>query len=899
MAEDDNIKQHIKFGNVDMRLPKTAKAIELARRLLDIFGEDLEGTENKLLVQELMANPVRRTCKFCGSTEDNACPGGCSWVAPGICSRCADQVKPKTANTFVIEQGKNTKVWEALVAVAEYVSGQDRESLTGNLGPSITNANSHAVDGITMNDMMKDAVVDAVNDTVSSIINNPKLISSPELQRGALEYLKGYFKTLPGTPRELLDRINDALEQKCTKSADNVHECTKSTFKASEVEGEVIKIPAEPAVFKECKPFKWYGLPTYRKGKTIYHCCQGMVHIMRERYGDTQVWAKVEDLKRLKELSSKLATPATLDEYNATLAGTSTLKQYVIKGFLRDVDFSKIGVEGNGSQPKTEAQEGEVVCPDCGSTRLWKEGSVTLATGIKYKYSCRDCDRRFLSDINRPRKDARKAEHEEPQQKVITLNELLVPIFEHDHNLKTAYKTLKFTEMDGGMTVISYSGTKLYVNREKVLQLPNSIPHGYFGKLKSGTPSNQAGAIRLYREYLFEQAASPINEGHGAGDEVTQVNEILVEEIIKLAKENIDNTGTVQPSKIAKDLGIEPAEVSRIIHLGHIWTQIEDHVKQYMAKHEIQKGSEVVEIPKQKGNRYVKIIEEHKKREAQNQEAKLDIEKTAENLNQTEQTEEKFTPVIKYTDGNEAKPEDFQPAGGPGKKNKDGITVSDQYEFCLNCPHRPMEPEKESCKICVHRQGELVKQFLRGSLGREPTEEEVRDAYQQEYPEGEDVATSAENERLKKLKEKEEINKRRWGEKDEKDEDEQKAPEPETSNVADVTNVTDTSNVFMEAEKFDCSKMVKSQVGTSIVCKHADGRIAIRQANYKDVITTTDVWITTLKGLSKEALKETLKSLNGAKQWMLKKYIEDLKDEEMGAFGKVRTDTRRPVEVNE
>jgi len=102
MAEDDNIKQHIKFGNVDMRLPKTAKAIELARRLLDIFGEDLEGTENKLLVQELMANPVRRTCKFCGSTEDNACPGGCSWVAPGICSRCADQVKPKTANTFVI-----------------------------------------------------------------------------------------------------------------------------------------------------------------------------------------------------------------------------------------------------------------------------------------------------------------------------------------------------------------------------------------------------------------------------------------------------------------------------------------------------------------------------------------------------------------------------------------------------------------------------------------------------------------------------------------------------------------------------------------------------------------------------------------------------------------------------
>lgn len=30
-----------------------------------------------------------RTCVECGCTEDNPCPGGCSWFAPGICTSCA------------------------------------------------------------------------------------------------------------------------------------------------------------------------------------------------------------------------------------------------------------------------------------------------------------------------------------------------------------------------------------------------------------------------------------------------------------------------------------------------------------------------------------------------------------------------------------------------------------------------------------------------------------------------------------------------------------------------------------------------------------------------------------------------------------------------------------------
>jgi len=31
-----------------------------------------------------------QVCRVCGCTEDNACPGGCSWVEPDLCSRCVE-----------------------------------------------------------------------------------------------------------------------------------------------------------------------------------------------------------------------------------------------------------------------------------------------------------------------------------------------------------------------------------------------------------------------------------------------------------------------------------------------------------------------------------------------------------------------------------------------------------------------------------------------------------------------------------------------------------------------------------------------------------------------------------------------------------------------------------------
>lgn len=34
-----------------------------------------------------------QVCRVCGCTQDNACPGGCSWVEEDLCSCCTPKVK--------------------------------------------------------------------------------------------------------------------------------------------------------------------------------------------------------------------------------------------------------------------------------------------------------------------------------------------------------------------------------------------------------------------------------------------------------------------------------------------------------------------------------------------------------------------------------------------------------------------------------------------------------------------------------------------------------------------------------------------------------------------------------------------------------------------------------------
>jgi hypothetical protein len=33
-------------------------------------------------------NDPRRECRVCGCTNARACPGGCSWIEPDLCSKC-------------------------------------------------------------------------------------------------------------------------------------------------------------------------------------------------------------------------------------------------------------------------------------------------------------------------------------------------------------------------------------------------------------------------------------------------------------------------------------------------------------------------------------------------------------------------------------------------------------------------------------------------------------------------------------------------------------------------------------------------------------------------------------------------------------------------------------------
>jgi hypothetical protein len=41
---------------------------------------------------KLFRSPMQ-ICLDCGCDDDHACPGGCHWVEPGLCSRCSDKRK--------------------------------------------------------------------------------------------------------------------------------------------------------------------------------------------------------------------------------------------------------------------------------------------------------------------------------------------------------------------------------------------------------------------------------------------------------------------------------------------------------------------------------------------------------------------------------------------------------------------------------------------------------------------------------------------------------------------------------------------------------------------------------------------------------------------------------------
>jgi len=66
---------------------KRAEYVQLEPRLhIDLFGGPLMLALQKCMADE--GEPVAK-CRACGCTEAKACPGGCYWFEPDLCSKCA------------------------------------------------------------------------------------------------------------------------------------------------------------------------------------------------------------------------------------------------------------------------------------------------------------------------------------------------------------------------------------------------------------------------------------------------------------------------------------------------------------------------------------------------------------------------------------------------------------------------------------------------------------------------------------------------------------------------------------------------------------------------------------------------------------------------------------------
>jgi hypothetical protein len=62
-----------------------------SERVKEICAAEREG---RLTV--VSRNKDTRKCRVCGCTDDMACPGGCFWIEPNLCSACATPEQIKT-----------------------------------------------------------------------------------------------------------------------------------------------------------------------------------------------------------------------------------------------------------------------------------------------------------------------------------------------------------------------------------------------------------------------------------------------------------------------------------------------------------------------------------------------------------------------------------------------------------------------------------------------------------------------------------------------------------------------------------------------------------------------------------------------------------------------------------
>lgn len=62
---------------------------ELEEEELEELFEEEDLGEDLLEEEDLVCDPIGgASCRVCGCTDDKACPGGCVWAEPDLCSRC-------------------------------------------------------------------------------------------------------------------------------------------------------------------------------------------------------------------------------------------------------------------------------------------------------------------------------------------------------------------------------------------------------------------------------------------------------------------------------------------------------------------------------------------------------------------------------------------------------------------------------------------------------------------------------------------------------------------------------------------------------------------------------------------------------------------------------------------
>jgi hypothetical protein len=81
-----------KIDRADLVAPYMDPTLYLRNRAA---GDPLATMRAIAVAAKTLAGAMPKSCRVCGCTNENACEGGCSWIAPGLCSTCAPEPSPR------------------------------------------------------------------------------------------------------------------------------------------------------------------------------------------------------------------------------------------------------------------------------------------------------------------------------------------------------------------------------------------------------------------------------------------------------------------------------------------------------------------------------------------------------------------------------------------------------------------------------------------------------------------------------------------------------------------------------------------------------------------------------------------------------------------------------------